>query len=104
MALVVFGGGITKMIGSHAGNTFTSNKGGAVIKKKSKGTNPNTTSQVLGRATINIAAKAYSFALSDADRAAWRTYAATTPVINKLGNTTFLSAQQMFMKLNCPRS
>jgi len=102
MALVVFGGGITRMVGSHSGNTFSQNKGGSYVKRKPKGTQPRTTSQVTRQATITLTAKAYTFALSDADRAAWRTFASTTPVINKLGNTTFLSAQQMYTKLSAP--
>lgn len=90
------------MVGSHAGNTFSTNKGGAYVKRKPKGTNPRTTSQVSRQSTINMLSQGYSFTLSDAERAAWRTFAATTPVVNKIGNTTFLSAQQMFIKLNAP--
>lgn len=102
MALIVFGGGVTNIVGSHAGNTFAKNKGGSYMKKKPHGTNPATTSQVNRRGIISNLAKAYTFTLTDAERAAWRTFAATYPVINKLGNSTFLSAQQIFSKLNAP--
>lgn len=102
MALIVFGGGVTNIVGSHSGNTFSKNKGGSYMKKKPHGTNPATTAQVMNRNLISNMSKAFSFTLSDAERAAWRTFAATYPVINKLGNSTFLSAQQIFSKLNCP--
>lgn len=102
MALVVFGGGVTNIVGSHAGNTFSKNKGGSYMKKKPHGTNPNTNAQVNNRNLISQMAKLYTFTLTDAERAAWRTFAATYPVVNKLGNTSFLSAQQMFTKLSLP--
>lgn len=102
MALVVYGGGITKVVGSHAGNTFTSNKGGAVMKRKPHGTNPSTTNQARQRSLISQLAKSWTSALTDAQRANWRAYAATFPVVNKLGNTTFLSGNQLFSKLNIP--
>lgn len=100
MASVVFGGGVTNMIGSHAGNTFARNKGGSYVKKKTHGTNPRSSNQMRTRTQVGRLAKHYTYTLSDADRAAWRAFAATTPVVNRLGNTTFLSAQQMFAKLN----
>jgi len=102
MALVVYGGGITKVVGSHAGNTFTSNKGGAVMKRKPHGTNPSTTRQTQQRSLISQLAKSWTSALTDGQRANWRAYAATFPVVNKLGNTTFLSGNQLFSKLNIP--
>lgn len=100
MASIVFGGGITAMIGSHAGNTFSKNKGGAYIKKKMLGVNPRSVRQVANRTQIGQLSKEYTYALTDAQRAAWRTFASTYPVINRLGNTTFLSAAQMYAKLN----
>ena len=88
------------MIGSHAGNTFARNKGGAYVKKKMLGVNPRSVRQVANRTQIGQLSKEYTYTLSDAQRAAWRTFASTFPVINRLGNTTFLSAQQMYAKLN----
>lgn len=102
MASVTFGGGITNIVGSHAGNTFSRNKGGSYMKKKPHGTNPGSLNQRKTRSLIAQVTQYYSFTLTDAERAAWAAFAATNHVINRLGNTTFLSAQQMFAKLNCP--
>lgn len=99
MASIVFGGGITNIIGSHAGNTFSRNKGGAYVKKKTHGTNPRSSNQMNSRTQVGRLAKHYTFLLTDPQRSAWRTFAATNPVVNRLGNTTFLSGQQMFAKV-----
>lgn len=100
MASIVFGGGITNMVGSAAGNTFARNKGGSYVKKKTHGTNPRSTSQLKFRTSVGLLSKHYSYTLTDLERAAWRTFAATNPTINRLGNTTFLSGQQAFTKFN----
>jgi hypothetical protein len=100
MALVQFGGGITSMTGSHAGNTFARNRGGAYVKAKRTGVNPRSPKQSASRTNLGYLAKVYTHTLTDAQRAQWRTFAATNPVINKVGNTVTLSGQQMFAKLS----
>lgn len=74
------------------------------MKKKTVGTNPRSSNQLKRRTMVGRLSKYYTFTLTDAERSAWATYAATNPVINRLGNTTFLSAQQMFSKLNATYS
>jgi hypothetical protein len=100
MASLQFGGGISNMVGSSGGNTFARNGGGAYVKSKPHGTNPQTPAQSIQRSQTVMLAKYYTFTLSDANRALWRTFASITPVVNRLGNTTFLSGQQMFSKMN----
>lgn len=100
MASIQFGGGISNIVGSAGGNTFARNKGGAYMKKRANGVNPQSSKQLHKRAQMVRLAKHYTFVLSDSDRAAWVAFAATNPVVNRLGNTTFLSAQQMFLKLS----
>jgi len=101
MASIMFGGGITTAIGSHGGTTFSRNKGGAYMKRKAKGVATNTTQQTLLRTQFSAAAQYFTNTLTEPQRAAWRTFAASYPVTNRLGNTTFLSGQQMFCKLAC---
>lgn len=100
MASITFGGGITNIVGSHAGNTFSHNKGGSYVKRKPHGTNPRTVSQIATRTLVSQLSKYYTYTLTDPQRASWRAFAASNSVINRLGNTTFLSAQQMFSRLN----
>ena len=100
MASVTYGGGITNAVGSHGGTTFARNKGGNYMKKKVHGVNPRSELQLRMRTSIGQLSKYYSNTLTDPQRSAWAAFAATYPVINRLGNTTFLSAQQMFTKAN----
>lgn len=100
MASVSFGGGITKVVGSHSGNTFSSNKGGAYVKRRTGGTNPRTATQTSARTRLALTSKYYTNTLSAAQQSAWRTFATTVPIVNRLGNTIFLSGQQMFSRLS----
>jgi len=100
MASIQFGGGITNIVGSHAGNTFAKNKGGSYMKLKPHGVNPRSELQLARRTSIGQLSKYYSNTLTDAQRSAWASFSATYPVINRIGVTIFLSAQQMFTKLN----
>lgn len=101
MASVQFGGGISNIVGSHAGNTFSKNKGGAYMKRKPHGVVTNSETQTLVRTQMAQASQYFTHTLTNAERAAWATFAATYPVTNRLGNTVYLSAQQMFCKLSC---
>lgn len=102
MATIVTGGGISQIVGSHAGTTFARNKGGPYMKRKAHGTNPRSQRQLAHRTVVGQLSKLYTHTLTEPERIAWRTFASTFPVINRLGNVTFLSAQQMFCKLNAP--
>jgi len=59
-----------------------------------------TTAQCVAAGRQATSAKDYSFILTDAELAAWRALAATTPVLNRLGQSVTLSGQQIFCKLN----
>lgn len=100
MATIIFGGGITRAVGSHAGTTFANNKGGAYMKAKVKGVNPRSQLQLARRTTIGQLSKHYTFTLTDAQRTAWASFASTYPTVNRVGNTTYLSGQQLFTKFN----
>jgi hypothetical protein len=100
MATITFGGGITNAVGSHGGTTFARNKGGSYMKSKPNGIRPQTISQRTAQTNASTASKAWTYGLTDAQRTAWASFASITPVINRLGQTTFLSGQQMYVKLN----
>lgn len=65
--------------------------------------NPNTARQGDARANLSQAVNAWSNILTDANRQAWTTYAAGTPVVDRLGDQLILSGQQMFVKCTLPR-
>lgn len=100
MALVKFGGGITQMSGSIAGNTFARNRYGNYVRARTKPVNPNSTSQVLARSAVAQLTQAWRTDLSAAQRTAWQTYANAVAMKNKLGETTYMSGFNHFIRSN----
>lgn len=100
MALVKFGGGITAMSGSIAGNTFARNRSGNYVRSRTKPINPNSTSQVFARSIVGTLAQAWRTDLTAAKRTAWATYAAAVAVTNKLGETVYLTGFNHFVRSN----
>lgn len=104
MASVKFGGGITEMRGSIAGNTFARNKSGAYVRARTKPVNPKSDRQSEARVRIQVLAEYWhSAAMSDAERGAWAAYAAAVAMTNKLGETIYLSGFNHFIRSNAAR-
>lgn len=99
MAQIKFGGGVTEMSGSIAGNTFARNRYGAYVRARTVPTNPQTAAQVKIRACMAQLKTAW-LALSAAQRAAWATYAANVAMTNRLGETIYLSGYNMYCRTN----
>lgn len=100
MALVKFGGGITQMSGSIAGNTFARNRYGNYVRARTKPTNPNSTSQQLVRSALNTLTVRWSQVLSAEQRAAWNLYGTSVSMLNKLGESTFLTGFNHYIRSN----
>jgi len=100
MALIKFGGGITQMSGSIAGNTFARNRYGNYVRSRTKPVNPNSTAQGLARSAVGLLAQAWRTDLSVAQRSAWKTYADAVAMKNKLGETTYMSGFNHFVRSN----
>lgn len=100
MALVKFGGGITQMSGSIAGNTFARNRSGNYVRARTKPVNPNSVSQVSIRAAMKYFTQYWHATLSVAQRQTWITYANAVAMKNKLGETTYLSGFNMYIRYN----
>ena len=100
MALVKFGGGITQMTGSIAGNTFARNRYGNYVRSRTKPVNPNSTAQGFARSVIGTVTQAWRSDLTAAKRIAWGTYANAVAMKNKLGETTYLSGFNHFVRSN----
>ena len=103
MALVKFGGGITQMSGSIAGNTFARNRYGNYVRSRTKPVNPNSTLQNLARARVGSLSQAWRTALDAAERIAWATYAAAVAMKNKLGETTYMTGFNHYIRSNTVR-
>lgn len=103
MALVKFGGGITAMSGSIAGNTFGRNRSGAYIRSRTKPVNPNTDDQVSARTIVAHLCEIWSETLNPTQRTGWNNYAASIPMKNKLGETIYLTGFNHFIRSNAAR-
>ena len=93
---------ITQGSGSIGGVTVSRNRGGMYFRARAVPTNPNTPQQQAVRNNFGILSAGWSL-LSAANRALWSVYAANTPVINALGDTIYLTGQQMYIRCNAVR-
>lgn len=100
MALIKFGGGITEMRGSIAGNTFARNRYGAYVRARTKPINPDTTLQQAVRASVSALSTRWADTLTAAQRTAWNLYAASVNMKNKLGETIHLSGFNHYIRSN----
>lgn len=101
MALVKFGGGITQMAGSIAGNVFARNRYGNYVRSRTKPTNPNTARQQAVRASLAQLTVRWAQTVTAAQRAAWDLYASNVIMTNRLGETTHLSGYNHYLRSNC---
>lgn len=92
-----------EMSGSMGGITASHNRGGAYLRRRSIPVNPNTARQQLVRAAFGGLVQAWTNTLTDAQRQAWRDYAASVPRTDSLGNTINLTGQQWYIAANTPR-
>jgi len=104
MALVKFGAGIVQMSGSIAGTTHARNRFGNYIRPRTKPVNPNSSRQGLIRSALSYLAIYWSETLSAANRIGWNTYAAAVAMKNRLGETTYMTGFNHFLRANIVRT
>jgi len=104
MALIKFGGGITEMRGSIAGNTFSRNRYGAYARARTKPVNPNTDRQQLVRASMSAMTTRWSQTLTANQRTAWNLYGSSVVMTNGLGESINLSGFNHYVRSNVFRS
>lgn len=93
----------TQVSGSVGGLTYAHNRGGMYARARSLVTNPNTEAQQAVRDAVRELTDAWTNVLTDSDRDAWNLYAFNTPMLNKLGDLTKRSGQNMYIRGNTPR-
>jgi len=103
MALIKFGGGITAMSGSIAGNTFARNRFGYYSRARTKPVNPKSPHQSQMRGILSYLAEAWHEILDDTMRGQWETYAAAISKKNRLGEGIKLTGFQHFIAGNSLR-
>lgn len=101
MALIRFGGGITEMRGSIAGNTYARNRFGAYSRARTKPVNPRSSRQMGARIAVMFLAEQWRESpMTDVIRTAWETYANSVNWSNKLGEVTKLTGFNHFVRSN----
>jgi hypothetical protein len=102
MALVRFGGGVSEIRGSIAGNVFARSRAGATIRNRIKPVNPPTLRQDAIQHIFSLAVASYR--LLDANQIQeWADYAEQNFAgarLNALGEPYTPSGEQMFMEIN----
>lgn len=94
---------IAQASGSVAGNTFSRNRGGQYIRNRATPINPNTAQQIAVRSAFADLSNLWSEILTQGQRDAWNTYAANVPVLNRLGDSIFLTGFNMYIRSNTSR-
>lgn len=81
------------------GSVGATNKGGAYLRNKGVTSNPNTPAQAAVRSRFGSLSSQFR-GLTSSQIAAWNTAAATFPIIDRLGDTRYLSGLGLFVQLN----
>lgn len=89
--------------GSVAGNKFSRNTFGSYVARKSSPVNPMSPAQTLVRERMSGIAKAWSGALTEVQRGAWRALCQGYPVTDVFGDSQVLTGIAMFVKVNIIR-
>lgn len=89
-------GKVGAMVGAH-------NAGGQYLRARTTPTNPRTPQQQVIRNATRTLAPQWSHTLTQDQRDAWAVYASEVRVVNRLGDSTFLSGIAWFLRCNVPR-
>ena len=91
--------GASVISGTIGGQVYSRNRGGAYIRSWVKPVNPNTPAQSLARQKFSGLSSDWK-GLTSAQRATWNTGTNNFPRKDRIGETIFLSGQQLFMSFN----
>lgn len=100
MAILIPGAMVAEARGSIGGVTFSRNKGGLYAKNRVSGVNPQTTRQTDVRADFASLISDWGLVLTGTQRTAWIDYAAASPILNRLGQSIFISGLNWFTRTN----
>ncbi len=88
--------------GSIAGLTYSRNRGGNYTRARVTPSNPQTAAQMVARGATSAVSTAWSGLTGD-QRNAWELYAASVPLVDRLGAQIQVSGINMFVRSNVPR-
>lgn len=99
MAITRQGSVVGEVSGSVGGVVFSRNRGGNYVRTRVKPSNPSTEYQVAVRNALSTASGDWKD-LTDAQRAAWKSWADSNPIRNRLGESIRLQGNAAFVELN----
>lgn len=102
MALVKYGEMISGMSGSVNGTTHSHNRFGSYMRNRTFPINPNTGRQQAVRSALTQLTTRWSQTLTQVQRDAWKLYADTVVMKNKLGDNVFLTGFNHYLRSNIP--
>jgi len=102
MAKVTFGGGVSNIQGSIAGNCFTRTKAGTAIRNKVKPNNPASPAQMRQREAFTRISKSWK-TLTEEERLAWDSFAKLSQDRGVCGNIIAMTGHQGYMQMNLNR-
>lgn len=92
----------TDLSGSVGGITASHNRGGTYFRNRAIPVNPNSLFQQAVRDAVSQLSTAWGNDLATAQRDGWEAYGAAVGVQNRIGETIFLTGQQMYIRSNVP--
>lgn len=90
---------VSEARGKVSGNVFSKNKGGAIVRNRVTPINRRSTAQQNQRQVLASLAASWR-GLSDAQRASWNSASPNFPQSDNLGQTIFLSGEQLYIRCN----
>lgn len=103
MALIKTGGAISEIRGSIGGTTFSRGRYGAIARNRTVPVQPNSEKQNAVRQILGDLVSRWGD-FDQAVRDGWNLYANGTPMINRLGETIYLSGQNHFIRSSMCRA
>jgi len=100
MGLVKFGGGVAQISGRVGGIVYAKSRFGHVARNFSTPVNPNSDRQGTARARLADLASAWNEVLTQAQRDGWDQFASNVPVLNRLGETVYLTGFNHYIRSN----
>lgn len=98
-AIFTPGAVVSEIRGKIASSVFSRNRGGAIIRNRIKPINRRSTGQSTRRQTLGSLASSWR-GLTQSQRDGWNAGAQSFPVQNRLGQTNFLSGEQLYVRFN----
>jgi len=94
---------VTSASGSIGGMTASRSRGGAYLRARAIPIDPASSYQVACRALLGNLSARWSSVLTTIQRTAWNLYAQYCPYVNNLGDTHYLTGQNMYVACNTVR-